>query len=314
MGKPGAEREIESQPQQVMALQRDEQLARSIVETSVDGIITFDDRDTVLLFNAAAERIFGYRAGEVIGKGVKKLIPEPCHGQYDTCIAAYLRSGEAKIVGIDQELLGRRKDGSTFLMELAVSAFVLDGHRTFTITVRDVTERRQALEQRLRLATVLADSNDAVAVHDFDGRITAWNHGAARMYGYTESDAVGMNVRAIVPEAKEAEAVAFLERLAGGEEGESFETQRVTKDGRVLDVWLTVTILRDERGRPIAVATTERDVTDRNTAEQELRDNQQRLRSLTSELSLAEARWQLPRSNWAGCGRLRPPDPSSTRP
>lgn len=288
MGKPGSE--IESLPRHAVAPQLDERLARRIVETCVDGTIAVDDRGAVLSFNAAAERIFGCRAAETIGRDVKTLIPEPCHRVYDDCLAAYRRTNEARIVGIDQELLGRRKDGSTFPMEAALSAFVLDGRRTFTITARDVTERRQALDQRLLLAAVLADSNDAVTVHDFDGRITAWNRGAARMYGHTETDALGMNIRAIVPKAAEAEAMAFLAQLAGGAQVDSFETQRVTRDGRVLDVWLTITILRDDRGKPIAVATTERDVTERNKAEQVLRDNQQRLRSLTSALSLAEER------------------------
>jgi PAS domain S-box-containing protein len=149
---------------------------------------------------------------------------------------------------------------------------------------------KRVSEQDQRLATVLTDSNDAVTVHDFEGRITAWNRGAARMYGYTDAQALGINIQAIVPKAREAEAMALLERLALGEEIESYETQRVTRDGRVLDVWLTITTLRDESGTPIAVATTERDVTKRNQAEQQLREDQRRLRSLASELSLAEER------------------------
>ncbi len=137
---------------------------------------------------------------------------------------------------------------------------------------------------------MLADSNDAVTVRDFDGTITAWNRGAERMYGYTEAQALGKNIRALVPEARQSELMALGARLARGDEVQSYETQRVTRDGRVLDVWLTITMLRDEAGTPVAIATTERDVTQRNRAEQELREDQRRLRSLTSELSLAEDR------------------------
>lgn len=290
MGQPGTDREIKSLPGRHLTRQRVEQFARHIVEASVDGIVTFDDRGTVVLYNAGAERIFGHPAGGMIGRDLKDLISEPCRGRLDASIAAIRRTGEAGIVGMDEKLLGRRRDGSSFPMEAAVSAFVVDGCRMITITARDVTERWRAFDQRLRLATVLADSNDAVTVHDLDGTITAWNRGAARMYGYSESDAVGMNVRAIVPAAEELEAAAFLERLAGGDPVESFETRRVTKDGRVLDVWLSTTILRDDKGAPIAVASTERDITERNAAEQEVRRNQQRLSALTSELSLAEER------------------------
>jgi PAS domain S-box-containing protein len=110
------------------------------------------------------------------------------------------------------------------------------------------------------------------------------------MYGYTPAEALAMNVSDIVPGAARDEVTALLERLADGEEVDSFETQRVTKDGRTLDVWLTLTMLRDEAGRPIAVATTERDVTERNRIERELRETEQRLRSLTFELALAEER------------------------
>ncbi len=175
-------------------------------------------------------------------------------------------------------------------MELAVSAFLLHGQSTFAAIVRDITERKHAVQQVHRLTTVLADSNDAVTVHEFDGSITAWNRGAERAYGYTEREALAMNIRAMVPSACVAETLATLERLARGEVVESFETQRLTKDGRVLDVWLTITTLKDEAGRPVAIATTERDVTQRNKVEQEMRDDQRRLRSLTSDSCLAEER------------------------
>jgi PAS domain S-box-containing protein len=127
------------------------QRIRSVVDHVVDGIITIDERGIIETWNPAAARIFGYSAGEVLGQNVKILMPEPHHGQHDDYLAAYLRTGEAKVIGIGREVVGRRKDGSTFPLDLAVSEFRLGERRFFTGIVRDVTERKkmqEALEQR----------------------------------------------------------------------------------------------------------------------------------------------------------------------
>ena len=117
---------------------------RSVVNHVLDGIITIDHRGTVTTFNPAAERIFGFAASEVIGQNVKMLMPEPYHSQHDGYLASYLQTGEAKIIGIGREVVGRRKDGSTFPMDLAVSEFRLGDERYFTGIVRDITERKRA--------------------------------------------------------------------------------------------------------------------------------------------------------------------------
>src|ERR1700730_4616490 len=122
---------------------------RSVVNHVLDGIITIDHRGTITTFNPAAERIFGYADSEVVGQNVKLLMPEPYHGEHDRYIADYQRTGRAKIIGIGREVTGRRKDGSTFPMDLAVSEFRLGDERYFTGIVRDITERKRAeAEQR----------------------------------------------------------------------------------------------------------------------------------------------------------------------
>lgn len=92
------------------------------------------------------------------------------------------------------------------------------------------------------------------------------------MYGFTEPEALGMNIFSIVPDGKKPEALAFVEAIKEGKELSSFETQRITKDGRILDVWLTVTKLVDDNGKIRAIATTERDVTEKKKAEKERED------------------------------------------
>ena len=119
----------------------------------------------------------------------------------------------------------------------------------------------QAAAQERRLATLLMDSNDAISVLDLQGNITAWNRGATRMYGYSEAEALRLNIRELVPEPLRAEELSSWERLREGQLLESRETQRIAKDGSVRDIWLTATTLRDAHSEPHAIAITERDIT-----------------------------------------------------
>jgi PAS domain S-box-containing protein len=135
--------------QQGDELRQAEERMRSVVDHVIDGIITIDEGGSIQSFNPAAERLFGYPAGEVVGRNVKALMPEPYHGGHDAYLADYLRTGQAKVIGIGREVVGRRKDGSTFAMDLAVSEFRLGQRRFFTGIVRDITERKR-LEQELR--------------------------------------------------------------------------------------------------------------------------------------------------------------------
>ncbi len=109
-----------------------------------------------------------------------------------------------------------------------------------------------------RLAVVVHDSRDAVTVQDFKGRILAWNPAAERIYGWTEAEALTMNIREIVPKERSGEALVLLRRLSRAEVLEPIRVERLAKDGQKLAVWLTATALVDESGEPYAVSTTER--------------------------------------------------------
>ncbi len=134
------------------ALQESARKTEAILDTMVDGVITIDERGIVDSFNAAAERLFGYVPSEVIGQNVKMLMPEPYHGEHDQYLLNYLRTGRAKIIGIGREVVGKRKNGSIFPMDLAVSEVFLGPRRLFTGIVRDLTERKRLERQILEIS------------------------------------------------------------------------------------------------------------------------------------------------------------------
>ena len=132
-------------------LEEAEERVRSVVDHVIDAIVTIDERGSVRSINPAGERLFGYPAAEVVGRNVKVLMPEPFCGEHDKYLANYLLTGEARVIGIGREVVGRRRDGSTFPMELAVSEFRLGDRRYFTGIVRDITARKRAEEEVRRL-------------------------------------------------------------------------------------------------------------------------------------------------------------------
>lgn len=135
------------------ALRETAERLRAILETAVEAIITIDERGIIESANPACERLFGYRASEIIGSNVSVLMPSPYREQHDGYIANYLRSGKAKIIGIGREVVGQRKDGSVFPMDLSVSEVKLADRRLFTGFVRDLTVRK-------RLETEVLDISD----------------------------------------------------------------------------------------------------------------------------------------------------------
>lgn len=132
------------------ALRETEAKARAILETTVDAVITIDERGIIETFNSAAERIFRYQAEEVIGRNVKVLMPPPYREEHDGYMRSYRETGRRKIIGIGREVVGLRKDGTTFPMDLAVSEVKLEGRTIFTGIIRDISDRRRLEHEILR--------------------------------------------------------------------------------------------------------------------------------------------------------------------
>ena len=162
---------------------------------------------------------------------------------------------------VRQEIELQDKKGNWYSMRIApyrTLENVIDG---VVLTFIDISKLKQ-VEELNRLATVVRDSNDAITVQDLAGNILAWNKGAEQMYGWSEAEALQMNIQQIVPKSKIKELEELIKKLKKSERVTSFATQRLCKNGQTLNVWLTVTALKDEKGKPFEIATTERDVSE----------------------------------------------------
>jgi two-component system, NtrC family, sensor kinase len=211
------------------SLRESEARNRAIVEAAIDGFITISEQGHIESFNPAAEQIFGYTACEVMGQNITVLMPEPYHSEHDNYLANYLKTGERKIIGIGRELVGRRKDGTTFPMRLAVSEVRLGDRRMFIGLTRDITEQKQAMEReknqqrQLLQADKMASlgvlvSGVAHEIHNPNYYITlnarlierAWNHIMPILHEYYEEN--GEFVIAGMPYTQASEKIPPLIR------------------------------------------------------------------------------------------------------
>ncbi|MCB9989690.1 MAG: PAS domain S-box protein [Rhodospirillales bacterium] len=147
------------------ALSKNEKHLRAILDNTVDGIITINSAGIIQTFNSACERIFGYNTEEVIGENINLLMPPPDQEKHDSYIANYIRTGEAKIIGIGREVVGLRKDGSTFPMDLGIGVIKNGGDYTFIGIIRDITDRKEA-ERQLTESHQAMDDFVYIVSHD----------------------------------------------------------------------------------------------------------------------------------------------------
>ena len=134
-------------------LEKSQNQLQAIIHNAMDGIITIDEAGNILGFNPAAELVFGYAQQEILGRNVNILMPEPMHSAHDGFLQRYIRTGEAKIMGVSgREVTAVRSNGEQFPMEVSISEMVLGGSRYFVGIVRDITERKQAEQKIAHLA------------------------------------------------------------------------------------------------------------------------------------------------------------------
>jgi PAS domain S-box-containing protein len=226
---------------------------------------------TILWANEAELETFGYARDEYVGRRIAEFHADP------TVIAdmlARLHAGE-KLVEYPARITC--KDGSLKSVLVDSTVYREDGRFIHTqCFTRDVTERQNAEQARALLAAIIETSDDAIISKALDGTITSWNASAERMYGYVAAEVIGRSIDVIVPPDRRDEDREILRRLRAGERIEHLETVRRAKDGRLLDVSLTISPVKDESGRIVGASKVARDITDRKRAEAERQESNRR--------------------------------------
>jgi PAS domain S-box-containing protein len=244
----------------------------AIVACSDDAIVSKDLDGTIITWNQAAERMFGFTAAEAIGRPISIIIPDD-RLQEEEYVLARVRDGS----GVDHyETVRRRKDGTLVDVSLSVSAILdHDGNIVGASKVaRDITNARRMEREAFRLAAIVSSSEDAIISKDLDGVIQTWNRGAEKLFGYTASEAIGRSIRMLIPEERMSEEDEVLSRIRCGLSVEHFETVRRRKDGSPIDISLTVSPIVGAGGQIVGASKIARDITD-----------QKRLREIAEEAS-----------------------------
>ena len=243
----------------------------AIVGSSADAILSKTLGGTILTWNAAAERIFGYSAAEMIGSPVFRIIPPELH-QMERDLLARVSQGE---IVHHHETMRLRKDGTLVSIELSLSPVrdetgTIIGVSSFK---RDITERKRVEAVTARLAAIVRSSGDAIISKELDGTITSWNAAAERMYGYTASEIIGRSIFLVVPPDREQEEREILTRVAGGGDVTHYETVRLRRDKTPIEVSLTISPIRDLAGAIIGASAIQRDISERKRIESSLRQS-----------------------------------------
>jgi PAS domain S-box-containing protein len=272
------------------ALRKQSEWLRITLSSIGDGVISTDAHRRVTFMNGVAESLTGWSEGEAAGRhlpDVFTLIDEDSRRPVESLALRAMR--EVATVGLVTRTLLVSRDGTERPVE--DSAAPMRGENgAFIGTVlvfRDVTERRRADEARARLAAIVQMSQDAIVSKTLDGIIRSWNAGAEALFGYTEEEALGRSITLIIPPERHDEERSILERLCRGERVEHFETVRISKDGRRLDVSVTISPICDCAGHVVGASKIARDITERKRAESALQESEARFRKAAIEAAQA---------------------------
>ncbi|MCB1315114.1 MAG: PAS domain S-box protein [Leptospiraceae bacterium] len=254
----------------------------TLLDTAVDAIVIIDERGLVESFNPAAERLFGYTAGEVIRSNVNMLMPEPDRSHHNEYIHNFLSSRQPRIIGKGREVTGRRKDGTNFPVYLAVSEMLISGKRYFVGTLHDQTEiKRKEAELRQEknfIAAILDTASALVIVLDRHGRIVSFNRSCEQLSGYTTEEIQGRTFwEQFIPINDRPYVQEVLRKLVETRQTGHFETYWITRSGNRRYVEWENSILKSDSGEVDFIIATGIDITEK-------RIQQQAISQLSSEI------------------------------
>ena len=251
----------------------------AVIVTDVLGLVTF--------MNPIAESLTGWRLAEAEGQpleAVFHIINETTRHRTENPVVRALREGV--VVGLANHTMLVAKDGVEHAIDDSAAPIRAKTNEILGIVLvfRDASGTRAGEEYRARLAAIVQSSDDAIISKDLNGRITSWNDGATRLFGYSADEMIGRPISVLFPPDRLHEEPEILERLRRGGRVEHFETVRVTKDRRKISVSLTISPIRDKEGNVIGASKIARDITERKVKESELATAREQLRNYSKEL------------------------------
>jgi PAS domain S-box-containing protein len=265
---------LQARQQAEEALRKKSEWLRITLASIGDAVISTDSEGRVTFMNGLAEKLTGWPQAEVVGRPLSEVFNVVNERTRRPVENPALRAlSEGTIVGLANHTVLIARDGTERPIDESAapvrdeSAAILGAVLVFC----DVTKREWADNSRTLLAAIVEASDDAIISKTLDGVVRSWNRGAERLFGYTADEAVGRPINLIIPPERQDEERAILERLRRGERVEHFETVRVAKDGRRIDISLTVSPLFDEDGQVTGASKIARDITERKQSEMMLR-------------------------------------------
>jgi PAS domain S-box-containing protein len=250
---------------------------QGIIFSAMDAVITINSQQRIVLFNPAAEAMFGRKAGHTEGKHIECLIPERFRSSHGKFVDAFGDTGvSSRRMGALGAISGQRANGEEFPIEASISQIEISGEKLFTVILRDITERKKTEERVGRLAAIVDNTEDAIVGKTLDGIVTSWNRGAEELFRYSEEEMIGRSIRQIIPPESAAEEDVILTSVRAGRAVHR-ETVRLKKSGERVAVSITCSPVKNSAGEIIGGAKIARDITEQKETEEKLRDAQRKL-------------------------------------
>lgn len=264
-------RDVTERRRNEAALRENSTRSQAVLQNILDGIVTIDGNGVVTAFNHAAEQIFGYEAADIVGRSVTLLMPEPYRSQHDAFVRRYLTARDsAQALGRTREIVGLRKDGSSFPLEISLSEATQHDQPLFIAVLRDLTERRAA-EENMRLAAKVFDNSvEGLLVTDTSGRIVRVNRAFSTITGYAEEEIIGKTPAMLKSGRHDEDFYQTMWarlRAEGKWQGEIWNRR---KNGEVYPEWLSINMLPDASGQVSHYVGIFSDITEKKEAEQRI--------------------------------------------
>ena len=268
-------------------------LSSSILEAIPDAVAAVNQQGVIVQINSQAEAMFGYTRDELIGQRVEILVPERQRPQHSHHRDQFHQQPKIRRMGSGLDLYARRRDGTEFPVEISLSPVRMSDSTIVLSVIRDISDRkrielelrraseeldqrktRELRESQNRMSLIVDSSLDAIIGKNLDGIITHWNKGAEQIYGYASHEMIGKHISVLAPPDRADEIDQILEKVRHGKGVEYFESVRVTKDKKKLNMSISVSPIFDAEGTVVGASTIARNITAQKRVEDQLRQSQ----------------------------------------